>query len=88
MFFMPVLLIAQTALPGHFFKGYMKSIKGGGFEYHSPQPDVTTSLLVRSIDSVQYIEWETEAIPLEYHQPDIRFVWLFGIDASTDSHAK
>ena len=45
-------------LPQDFFKGYERSLKGGGFNYHSPQPDVTSSLLIRSIDSVQDIAWD------------------------------
>jgi alpha-mannosidase len=84
----PVLLMAQPQTwPGHFFKGYTKSVKGGGFEYHSPQPGVNSSLLLRSIDSVQYIEWETETVPAGYAEPIIHFIWMFGIDANTDSHA-
>ncbi len=72
--------------PGRFFKGYAKSIKGGGFIYHSPQPGVTSSLLLRSIDSVQYIEWETEVIPASYSELTVKLMWIFGIDANTDSH--
>jgi len=72
--------------PGTFFKGYTRSLKGGGFRYHSPQPDVTSSLLIRSIDSTQYIEWETEPVPDGFKGQSVRFIWIFGIDANTDSH--
>ncbi len=83
-----MLMLAQQGIRAdRFFKGYSKSIKGGGFHYHSPQPDVTTSLLLRSIDSVQYIEWETEMIPAGYHEQKVTLMWLFGMDANTDSHA-
>ncbi len=78
---------SPAGLPGRFFKGYTKSIKGGGFQYHSPQPDVTSSLLVRSIDSVQYIEWETEMIPAMYADSTLNLIWMFCIDANPDSHA-
>ncbi len=84
---LPLFLMSQTELPSMFFKGYMKSLKGSGFQYHSPQPDVNTSLLLRSIDSVQYIEWETEALPSDYAQQSVNFIWIFGIDANTDSHS-
>ncbi|MCX6306090.1 MAG: hypothetical protein NT040_14100 [Bacteroidetes bacterium] len=70
-----------------FFKGYAKSIKGGGFEYHSPQPGITSSLLIRSIDSVQYIEWETDVLPGSYAVQTVNLVWMFGIDANADSHS-
>ncbi len=85
--FLPVFLAAQAEIPIRFFKGYAKSLKGGGFQYHSPQPDVSSSLLLRSIDSVQYIEWETESIPKDYAGKWADFVWMFGIDANTDSHS-
>ncbi|MEI6682928.1 MAG: glycoside hydrolase family 38 C-terminal domain-containing protein [Bacteroidota bacterium] len=87
LFLSPVLIFAQPDLPAGFFKGYTKTVKGGGFQYHSPQPDVTSSLLLRSIDSVQYIEWETEMLPGDYTGKQVNFIWMFGIDANTDSHA-
>ena len=83
----PLLLQAQSGLPARFFKGYAKSVKGGDFQYHSPQPDVNSSLLLRSIDSVQFIEWETEPLPVSMKELSVNFVWMFGIDANTDSHS-
>ena len=84
----PVLLSGQQqSLPEKYFKGYEKSIKGGGFLYHSPQPDVTSSLLVRSIDSVQYIEWGTEVIPASHSEKMVNLIWMFGIDANIESHS-
>ncbi|MFC2102546.1 glycoside hydrolase family 38 C-terminal domain-containing protein, partial [Bacteroidota bacterium] len=80
--------ISQTnaAWPGGYYQGYTTSIKGGGFSYHSPQPDVTTSLLIRANDSSQYIAWETEAIPLDVKETSVRFIWMFGIDANPESY--
>ena len=72
--------------PGKFFKGYTRSLTAGKFSYHSPQPDVTTSLLLRSIDSSSYIAWETEAIPADLKDPSVNFIWMFGIDANNNSH--
>lgn len=80
------LLQSQNPIPSKFYKGYQRSVKGGNFQYHSPQPDVTTSLLIRSIDTVQHIEWETEAVPVHEHSDFVKFIWMFGIDANTDSH--
>jgi alpha-mannosidase len=72
--------------PSRFFKGYTRSVTTGKFSYHSPQPDVTTSLLLRSIDSASFISWETEAIPTDFNQPSAAFIWMFGIDANPESH--
>ena len=85
---LPLFMVAQPGgWPGSYFKGYDRSIKGGGFQYHSPQPDVNSSLLLRSIDSVQYIEWETARVPAGYTGQSVNFIWIFGIDANPDSHA-
>lgn len=73
--------------PAHFFKGYTSSLHGGGFSYHSPQPDVRTSLLVRAQDSKSYIEWQTQTLPPDYGEPAAAFVWIFGIDVTEDGHS-
>jgi len=73
--------------PVSFYKGWERSLRGGGFGYHSPEPGVTTSLLVRSDDSTQFIEWETEALPAVLPEGGITsFVWIFGIDANPSGH--
>ncbi|MCL5035373.1 MAG: hypothetical protein M1395_09785 [Bacteroidetes bacterium] len=57
LMFTAVPLAAQTSgfnWPDTFFSGYERTIHGGGFEYHSPNPSVTSSMLVRSSDSSAY----------------------------------
>jgi alpha-mannosidase len=83
-----LVLRAQTpgSWPASFYKGYVKTLKGGGFQYHSPQPDVTSSMLVRSLDSLEYVEWQTEAVPAGFKGQNACFVWLYGIDANAESH--
>ena len=75
-----------SSWPGHYYPGYAKSVKGGGFQYHSPQPEVKSSLLLRSVDSTQYIEWETGIVPSDTRDEMVNFIWIFGIDANADSH--
>ncbi len=77
----------EKTWPSVCFKGWDRSVSGGGFVYHSPEPDVRTSLLVRSEDSLQYIEWETETAPLELSSDIFQFVWMFGIDANQNGHS-
>ncbi|MEI7983272.1 MAG: hypothetical protein WCI71_16605, partial [Bacteroidota bacterium] len=84
---LPLMSQRQAGWPGDFFRGYEKSVRGGGFQYHSPQPDVNSSLLVRSLDSTQYIEWESQVVPHVRTIEASCFIWLFGIDANNDSHA-
>lgn len=71
---------------GTYFQGYSSSLRGGGFQYHSPQPDVNSSMLIRATDSSQYIEWQTESLPTAVGEPFVRFIWMFGIDANPDSY--
>lgn len=80
----PDNLFAQTE--NSYQKGYVKGIKGEILSYHSPLPEVNSSLLVRSVDEKLFIEWETEAIPEGYDAEFITFVWLGGIDVNEDSH--
>jgi alpha-mannosidase len=81
-----VLPAQETVWPGKFFRGYSRSLTTGKFSYHSPQPDVTESLLLRSIDSTSYISWETENIPSDFKESSASFVWMFGIDANPMSY--
>ena len=72
--------------PGTFFSGYDKTLHGGGFVYHSPQPDVTSSMLIRSLVSSDYIEWTTASVPTSFTGQYADFVWMFGIDANNGRH--
>jgi alpha-mannosidase len=80
-----IVSFAQNWSAG-FFKGYEKALSTGKFSYHSPQPDVTQSLLLRSIDSASFIAWETESVPLNYKEEMASFIWMFGIDATPNSY--
>ncbi len=77
----------QSAVwPDTFYQGYNQTIHGGGFQYHSPQPDVTRSMLARSKDSLQYVEWKTEKVPEQISAPRVNFIWIYGIDAEVNGH--
>ncbi len=92
--FMLLVLIPSMALgqakdfswPEKFFSGYEKTVHGGGFIYHSPEPEVTSSMLIRSLLSTDYIEWTTGKVPAGYKGQDVYFIWMFGIDVNSDSH--
>jgi hypothetical protein len=68
----------------HWLQGYARPLKGGSIEYHSPEPDVNSALLVRSLDSNDYIEWETESVPHNHNQEHTAFIWIFGMDVVSD----
>ena len=70
----------------NWLQGYHKSLKGGTIEYHSPQPDVTKALLLRSLNAEDYIEWETEPVPTDYRGEYVNFIWIFALDVDFDPH--
>ncbi len=71
---------------GNLIQGYGKSLSGETIRYGSPQPDVNEALLVRSLNSKDYISWETAGIPQNVHDDFVRFVWIFGMDVDAFPH--
>ncbi|MCB0751889.1 MAG: hypothetical protein KDC52_10475, partial [Ignavibacteriae bacterium] len=49
-----------------YFLGYENEVSGTRFGYHSPLPDVNTSLLIRGREDYAPIVWQTEVIPFNY----------------------
>ncbi|MCP4727931.1 MAG: hypothetical protein GY863_23025, partial [bacterium] len=64
--------------------GYYKDITGELIVYHSPQPDATEALLVRSLDRRRHIEWETEPVPEDFTGESAEFIWLAAIDVNRE----
>jgi hypothetical protein len=77
---------AGTSWPVSFLQGYVRSVRGERLTYHSPEPGVESSLLVRSLDAGQEIAWETERLPETVPSSRVSFLWLFGIDVNPDRH--
>ena len=74
--------------PNGYLKGYFKTLKGDNFTYHSPQPNVSNSLLVRSMEKALSVEWETEAVPSDYKGKEAKFIFLAAIDVNPDNGHK
>ncbi len=76
--------------PDAYLNGYTASLTGDPFTYHSPHPDVGTSLLSRATDHIMEIAWETAPVPDDFDAPSAVFVWMCGIQrgppASHDFH--
>lgn len=75
----------DAQIPGNpkgYLKGYNKTLKGDGFTYHSPQPNVTTSLLIRSVEKDLYAEWETEPVPADFKEKFAKFIFISAIDVN------
>lgn len=65
-----------------YYQGYVKESSGKRFGYHSPFPDVNTSLLARGQADYEPIEWEAEIVPKSYKGDFVTFIWVFGMDVT------
>ena len=81
IFFIQISLLSFSQ---DYIPGYAKTIKGDDFQYHSPQPDAGISMLIRSQDDKDYIEWETAPIPGGKRSEGIKFLMLAGIDVNAE----
>lgn len=75
------VIAEQPPLPG-----YRTRLSGEVLKYHSPDPDVTRGLLVRSLDAARAIEWETAPVPQDFDDAFASFVWMFGLDVDSAAH--
>jgi alpha-mannosidase len=87
-----VLLILGTQAraqdPGNpegLLMGYAKSLHGTDFSYHSAQPNVSQSLLNRSMERALYSEWETETVPQDFKKGPARFIFMAAMDVNKEN---
>ena len=73
-----------SARDGGFVPGYAARVAGEVLAYHSPQPEVGSSLLVRSLDEGLFIEWDTAPVPTGQGGDRVTFVWLYAVDVDAD----
>ena len=83
MFFICQTILAQQ---GNWLKGYTEDVTGEILTYHSPHPEVTTSLLIRNQDSTNHIAWLMDVVPANTDIEAYTFVWIFGIDVNINSY--
>jgi len=87
------LLLCLLLIPGfvsaqndvsEYFKGYAEEINGKRFSYHSPFPDVTSSLIMRGRADFEPIRWRTEVVPESYQGDFVTFVWVYSMDTDPE----
>ncbi|MFH1844536.1 MAG: glycoside hydrolase family 38 C-terminal domain-containing protein [bacterium] len=66
--------------------GFEQAVEGDPFSYHSPNPDVSHSLLVRHNSARPAIAWRTAVVPAEPVTEFVHFVWMFGLDINPERH--
>lgn len=85
-FMVSMTVQAETKKRRSWLAGFERIVEGRPFSYHSPQPDVTTSLLIRATKGINTVVWESESVPDDIETDYITFVWMFGIKVSPESH--
>ena len=75
----PAFCLSQIYIPG-----YQKDVSGEILKYHAPQPDVDSSLPVRSEDEARFIEWESDIVPGIWNLESGIFLMLAGIDVNPE----
>jgi hypothetical protein len=73
-----------------YINGYHSTVQGQTIEYHSPDPDADSALLVRGQNVAPSISWKTDSMP-DIPGDFSQFIWLAGIECGgfpgeTESH--
>lgn len=79
-----VFSTGSATMAREYLCGYDRSLIGGGFPYHAPQPDAATSLLIRAESDTARIAWLTEPVPATATGDALRFVMLAAIDVNAE----
>ena len=64
-----------------YISGYHASVQGQTINYHSPDPDADSALLVRGQSVAPSISWETDPMP-DVPSDFSQFIWLAGIECA------
>ncbi len=74
--------IRRWPTAGPLLDGFARRLAGDDFWYHSAHPTLTASLLVRSLDSSRFAEWETAPVPVRARSDTVEFTWLAAMDVA------
>jgi alpha-mannosidase len=72
----------KTTVP--YLMGYEKELGGTPFTYHSPIPSVDAALILRGQQSFDPVKWSTQAIPKNYRDDYVSFIWAYGMDVTKE----
>jgi alpha-mannosidase len=70
-----------SASTDRYVSGYHSSVQGQTIDYHSPDPDADSALLVRGQSVAPSISWETDPMP-DAPSDFSQFIWLAGIECA------
>lgn len=67
-----------------FLSGYQKEVSGETINYYTVGGQSIDALLVRSLDSKDFIEWQTEPVPVDYKEETISFIMIASLQVSKE----
>jgi len=70
----------------NWFEGFQKNVGANEFTYHSFRNDVDKSLITRCTDGKAEIEWQTQAVPVDFNQKEAGFLWIAANDLSNKTY--
>jgi len=69
-----------------YLSGYKKEISGQTINYYTIGGQSIDALLVRSLDSREFIEWETEEIPNDNKNEIVNFAMMASLQVTKETH--
>ncbi|MFZ5518626.1 MAG: glycoside hydrolase family 38 C-terminal domain-containing protein [Candidatus Zhuqueibacterota bacterium] len=69
-----------------FLSGFAMEIRGETLNYHTLGSQSLDALLVRSLNAADFIEWETQPVPLKSDKMTLSFILLASLQLTEDSH--
>jgi alpha-mannosidase len=77
-------LNAQSFLTSDDFliNGYAKKISGLDYDYQSCIPGLRESILMRATSGKDFVEWETDQVPVKINKQFATFIWVAALGSS------
>src|SRR5664279_3348299 len=66
----------------HLINGYSKKVSGLDYDYQSCIPGLRESMLVRAINGIDFIDWETDPVPSHITRKYATFIWVAALGSS------
>jgi len=66
----------------YLINGYSKKVAGLDYDYHSCIPGLRESMLLRATSGKDFIEWETDPVPLSINNKYATFIWVAALGSS------
>ncbi len=66
----------------YLINGYARKISGLDYDYQSCIPGLRESMLVRALNGKDFMEWETDPVPVHITKKYATFIWVAALGSS------